>query len=172
MKLYNASGALIISGSGVPQAWPVGAVFISVVATNPNTLLGYGTWTLFSVGKVLIGIDTGDADFDTVLKTGGAKTVASSAQGFGGTPSSVIVNHTHTTSFSDVASATTGSSTTHYQTLTKSTDTSSTQSDFTPATGNPSGGAASYTPAGTNTPGAATSVVQPFTVAYMWQRTA
>jgi hypothetical protein len=33
--------------SGDPSAaWPVGSVFISVVNTNPATLLGFGTWAL------------------------------------------------------------------------------------------------------------------------------
>lgn len=59
-----------------PQAFPVGALFIAVVSTNPATLLGYGTWTAFGAGRVLVGVDSGDADFDTVEETGGAKTVA------------------------------------------------------------------------------------------------
>jgi hypothetical protein len=121
---------------------------------------------------VLVGYDSGDADFNAAEKTGGAKTVQASAQTFSGTQSTVVVNHTHTVSHSDVASSTTGSATTHYQTLAKTTDTSSTQSDFNPTTSNPSGGAANYTPAGTNTPGAATSVVQPYIVVYIWKRTA
>jgi microcystin-dependent protein len=56
------------------EAWPVGSVFISVVSTNPNTLLGYGTWTAFATGRTLVGIDTGQTEFDTVEETGGAKT--------------------------------------------------------------------------------------------------
>ena len=48
-----------------------------------------------------------------------------------------------------------------------------TQTALGTLSGNPTvGGAANYTPAGTNTPGAATSVVQPYIVVYMWKRTA
>ena len=65
--------------AGGGDAFPVGSVFISVVATNPATLLGYGTWAAFGAGRVLVGIDSGDADFDTVEETGGAKTKAISA---------------------------------------------------------------------------------------------
>lgn len=63
-----------------------------------------------------------------------------------------VPNHVHTNSaFTDVASATTGSASTHYQTLAKTTDNSSTQSDFTPPnTGNPTTGVATGTTAGPN----------------------
>ena len=54
--------------------WPVGSIFISVVATNPAILLGFGTWVAFGTGRFLVGIDTSDADFDVVKETGGAKT--------------------------------------------------------------------------------------------------
>ena len=63
-----------IPGAALSAAWPVGAVFLSVVSTNPNTLLGFGTWSAFGTGRVLVGIDSGDTDFDTVEETGGAKT--------------------------------------------------------------------------------------------------
>ena len=61
------------------QAFPVGAVFIAVVSTDPATLLGYGTWSAFGAGRVLVGRDAGDTDFDTAEETGGAKTKAISA---------------------------------------------------------------------------------------------
>ena len=59
---------------GASPAFPVGAVFIAVVSTNPATLLGYGTWSAFGAGRMLVGLDSGDTDFDTVEETGGAKT--------------------------------------------------------------------------------------------------
>jgi microcystin-dependent protein len=51
-------------------------VYTSVVATNPNSLLGLGTWVAFGSGRVLVGINASDSDFNTVEETGGAKTDA------------------------------------------------------------------------------------------------
>lgn len=58
----------------LPEAFPVGAVFISVVADDPADLLGYGTWSSFGAGRVLVGLDSGNPDFDTVEETGGSDT--------------------------------------------------------------------------------------------------
>lgn len=57
-----------------PQAFPIGTIYTSVVSTNPATTLGYGTWTAFASGRTLVGVDTGQTEFDTVEETGGAKT--------------------------------------------------------------------------------------------------
>lgn len=56
------------------EAFPVGSVFMAVVATNPATLLGYGTWSAFGAGRMPVGFDSGQTEFDTVEETGGAKT--------------------------------------------------------------------------------------------------
>ena len=69
-------------------AYPVGSIFTSVVATNPGTLLGIGTWTAFGAGRVPVGLDAAQTEFDTVEETGGAKTVALST--------AELASHTHT----------------------------------------------------------------------------
>ena len=57
------------------KAYPIGSVYINASnATNPASLLGFGTWVAFGAGKVMVGLDAGDTSFDTVGETGGEKT--------------------------------------------------------------------------------------------------
>ena len=174
-------------GAGANPAWatasggaafPVGSVFISVVSTNPATLLGYGTWSAIAAGRVLVGLDSGDSDFDTVEETGGAKTVAAagsnSAPTFSG---SALASHTHempiqfngTVARNTTASVGTGSTVASQKDWGLSTETNSRARQQVT-------GVSAGTPAGTvSAPtftGSATSVVQPYFVVYMWKRTA
>ena len=55
--------------------YPVGSIYTNASdSTNPGTLLGFGTWVAFGAGRVPVGIDSSDTDFDTAEETGGAKT--------------------------------------------------------------------------------------------------
>lgn len=53
--------------------YPVGSIYLSVNNINPNKWFG-GTWEQIAKGRTLVGVDTGDTDFNTVKKTGGSKT--------------------------------------------------------------------------------------------------
>ena len=175
--------------SGGP-AFPVGSVFLSVVATNPATLLGYGTWAAIAAGRVLVGLNGADSDFDTAEKTGGAKTIAASVQDHAAHTHSYsdVVNHTHPVNITDpthqhnqrvINSGTAGTAGTQGA---SAVDTGAagkdglTSTGITATTSNPAGGVASGTtgnPSATLThTGNATSVVQPYFVVYMWKRTA
>jgi len=61
--------------AALEAVYPVGSIYTNATsATNPATLLGFGTWTAFGAGRVMVGINDADADFDTAEETGGAKT--------------------------------------------------------------------------------------------------
>ena len=63
--------------------YPVGSIYVNAgVTTNPATLLGFGTWTAFGAGKVMVGLNGSDSLFDTLEETGGSK-------------DSIVVSHTH-----------------------------------------------------------------------------
>lgn len=81
------SGAGVIPSANLPSQsstiigtiYPVGSIYISTLSTNPATLLGVGVWASFGAGSVLVGLNSGDADFNTSEKTGGSKTVSTPA---------------------------------------------------------------------------------------------
>ena len=52
--------------------YPVGSIYLSVNSTNPQNLFG-GTWVSWGSGRVPIGINTSDGNFNAVEKTGGSK---------------------------------------------------------------------------------------------------
>lgn len=60
-----------------PSIYPIDSLYINTTnATNPSTLLGFGTWEAFGAGRVPVGIDSTQTEFDTIGETGGTKTVA------------------------------------------------------------------------------------------------
>lgn len=52
---------------------PVGSRYVTQDNTNPSEILGFGTWERLK-GKVCLGLDEDDTDFNTIGKTGGEKT--------------------------------------------------------------------------------------------------
>jgi len=123
--------------------YPVGSIYINAaVTTNPATLLGFGTWTAFGTGKVIVGYDASDSDFDALQETGGAKTVTLTT--------SQIPAHTHTAVLM-------GNGENEQQDL--------------PAAGDNTDPSRTMTTSSTGG-GSAHSNVQPYIVAYMWRRTA
>lgn len=54
------------------KIYPVGSIYMSTSNVSPQTFLG-GTWISWGAGRVPVGVNTTDADFETVEKTGGEK---------------------------------------------------------------------------------------------------
>jgi len=83
-----------VSNSAVTAAevnaltYPVGSIYTSVVSTNPNTLLGVGTWVAFAAGRVMAGFDSEDEAYNVNGFEGGSETVSS---GTGATVAPYIV---------------------------------------------------------------------------------
>ena len=68
-EILNEMQELLIEG-----IYPVGSIYMSTRNTNPATLFGVGTWERWGKGKVPVGVDEDDEDFDEVEETGGEKT--------------------------------------------------------------------------------------------------
>ena len=85
----DVTGTLAIAngGTGVTTLaalgslfYPVGAIYSSTVSTNPGTSLGFGTWTAFGAGRVMMG-------------SGNASYLAGTT---GGSADAIVPSHTHT----------------------------------------------------------------------------
>lgn len=70
----NAENLNQMQDNIIQGIYPIGSIYMSTASTNPSTLFGFGTWQLWGAGKVPVGIDTEDEDFNVVEKTGGEKT--------------------------------------------------------------------------------------------------
>jgi hypothetical protein len=128
----------------VSACWPVGSIFISAVSTNPSTLLGFGTWSAFGSGRMLVGLDAGQVEFDALGETGGAKTVT--------LDTTMIPAHTHTIPVG-------------------ATDDTAAPFDRADA-GSNTGGANATTATGSAGGGLAHPNLPPYIVVAMWRRTA
>ena len=62
------------------KIYPVGSIYISVNNVNPGTIFT-GIWEQFATGRTLVGVDSSQAEFDSVLKTGGHKELQSHGHG-------------------------------------------------------------------------------------------
>jgi hypothetical protein len=142
---------------------PVGSIYINATnATNPGTLLGFGTWSAFGAGRVPVGFNAADPLFDTAEDTGGSK-------------DAIVVSHTHT--------GTTGGAGAHTHTLAYSAGQGVLVNSIG---GGASGQIANFGDAGMTNPGdhnhsfttasagssGTNANLQPYITVYMWKRTA
>lgn len=66
----------------------IGKIIIDTKNVNPATYLGFGTWQLWGAGRVPVGVNSADSDFDSVEKTGGEKSHVLTVE--------ELAKHTHT----------------------------------------------------------------------------
>ena len=127
--------------------YPIGSLYFNATSgANPSTLLGFGTWERIAQGKTLIGVDTGDTDFNAAEKTGGSKTHTLTVQ--------ELAPHAHAQVITDGAGGGING-----------------RADYVK-----DGNGLNAYPQGANTDstggGQAFSIMQPYITVYIWKRTA
>ena len=160
----NATVAGTLTVTGIPTiptaadalnaaAYPVGAIFTTttVYADSAAVVAAIGgtTWVAFGGGKVLVGLDSGDSDFDTVNETGGSKTPTTGSHTL---TTSEIPSHSHT-----LTTGSGGGGVTVQTSMGTAAGAGSTSTGST-------GGGGGHTHTG--------NAVQPYIVVYFWKRTA
>lgn len=174
------------------KIWPVNSIYINTVNVNPSTFLG-GVWVPFATGKTIVGVDTGQTEFNTPEKSGGHKELQSHAHGLNGHNHSVNItsggqsaSHNHTTGNSsykywpvatgipEADSGDVGGNTYKYPripsgaTWGKITNTGNQSSDHSHYVSGSTGGNSGNT---TSTGGGNAGNLQPYITVYMWKRT-
>ncbi len=162
----NGSNTTTIATTAFVQAaiallYPVGSIYTNAsVSTNPATLLGFGTWTAFGAGRVMVGFDAGNALFDTAEETGGSA-------------DAITVSHTHTATVSETPHSHTYDDvgrTAFAFGSTSGPDFNSTQTATSTTTATASTG---ITVSNSTTGSSGTNAnYQPYITVYIWKRTA
>ena len=171
--------------NAVNAAYPVGSIFMSTIATDPATQLGVGTWQAWGTGRVPVGVDAAQTEFNLTEKTGGAKTHTLT--------SSEMPNHNHSYTH-DHASVNTDSDNHDHNIAFQVAETTTASGAMARVTdiqdAGPGGGTTYHATSGSDTHwhsvdipshtgstayvggGAAHNNLQPYITCYMWKRTA
>jgi hypothetical protein len=155
-QTFGNSSTLLATTAFVQAAlqilYPIGIIYTSTVSTNPNTLFGFGTWTAFGAGRVMIGDGGGF-----------------SAGATGGSADAILKSHTHTATVTDPS---------HIHGVVQFQSTGGGQSAASATavnsvTTNTASAVTGITVANSTEGVSATNAnLQPYIVVYLWQRTA
>jgi hypothetical protein len=138
--------------------YPVGSIYTNATSsTNPATLLGFGTWTAFGAGRVMVGFNASNALFDTAEETGGSADAIVVSHTHTATSTVTDAGHTHTGTVGSSGSGATGGG---ISVPINNTSIGTSTTGITVATTNASTGSS-----GTN------ANYQPYITVYMWKRT-
>jgi hypothetical protein len=72
---FDALSAQIAALPPISGIFPIGCIYVTTVATNPASVLGFGTWTAFGAGRTLVGVGTSDAAYAAGATGGESKHV-------------------------------------------------------------------------------------------------
>ena len=167
----NSSTAIATTAfvqAAIALLYPVGSIYTNAsVSTNPGTLLGFGTWTAFGAGRVMVGYDSSNSLFDSAEETGGSADAITVSHTHTATSTVTDSGHYHTSGmpsdYNAFGTASISSTNQKAGTSTVSTSpiTSTATTGITVATTNSTTGSS-----GTN------ANYQPYITVYMWKRTA
>jgi hypothetical protein len=153
----NSSTALATTAfvqAALSAIYPVGSIYTNATSsTNPGTSLGFGTWTAFGAGRVMVGFNSGNALFDTAEETGGSA-------------DAITVSHTHTATVTDPGHVHGGVVNFTGSSFTGPNDRGSTNTNTSSAVTGISVAISTTGSSGTN------ANYQPYITVYMWKRTA
>ncbi len=150
------------------KIYPVGSIYSNATdSTNPGTLLGFGTWVAFGAGKVAVGYDASDTDFNASEKTGGEKSHTLTTAEMPSHNHSISTNGDHSHGFTRDIVVTSGGGIQR----TYLGGGSGQQLAWNGSAGMANAGSHSHT-IGNNGSGSAHSNLQPFVTVYLWKRTA
>jgi len=158
-QTFGNSSTLLATTAFVQAAvqilYPIGVIYSSTVSTNPNTLFGFGTWTAFGAGRVMIGDGGGF-----------------SAGATGGSADAILKSHTHTATSTD-------SGHTHVMSANSARPVTGTSALYAALDGGVAGSSSTQssnavitTTISTEGVSATNANLQPYIVVYLWQRTA
>jgi hypothetical protein len=140
--------------------YPVGSIYTNAaVSTNPATLLGFGTWSAFGAGRVMVGLDAGNAAFDTAQETGGSADAIVVSHSHTATSSVTDPGHNHTIGFQN-------------NTIDQNSGSAALAKQGTSNTSTASTGISVSTSISTEGSSGTNANLQPYIVVYMWRRTA
>jgi hypothetical protein len=141
--------------------YPVGSIYTNATSsTNPGTLLGFGTWTAFGAGRVMVGFDSGNSLFDTAEETGGSANAVNVSHTHTATSTVTDPGHSHTVKIGESFSG--GNSVQYTNSITGNASVvNSNTTGITVATSVSTEGSS-----GTN------ANYQPYITVYLWKRTA
>jgi len=140
--------------------YPVGSIYTNAaVSTNPATLLGFGTWSAFGAGRVMVGLDAGNAAFDTAQETGGSADAIVVSHSHTATSSVTDPGHNHTIGFQN-------------NTIDQNAGSSAFAKQGTSNTSTASTGISVSTSISTTGSSGTNANLPPYIVVYMWRRTA
>jgi hypothetical protein len=145
--------------------YPVGSIYVNATnSTNPGTLLGFGTWTAFGAGRVMVGLNASDSAFDTAEETGGSKDAINVSHSHTATTTVTDPGHVHSTALYYRPHSASGAAQNYAQNTTGFGSQISTNSNTT--------GITAATSISTEGSSATNANLQPYIVVYMWKRTA